>query len=369
MPAGLPLATTLSQLLVAFTIELDNAFEVRMPHWTTSGHRDGGKRQGVWLTSLVMYLNLVQYTKPEGISVADLQQQSRIAKLQLPGMTRWGYITVNLPEAASSNPRITRRSLIVRLTPRGEHAKSLWRLLLSEIEDRWNERFGQETVTLLKSNLSGLLAAIDSPQQLPDYLPVVGYGLSSREPLLKHAPSQPTTTCFSSAPLPVLLSQLLLACALTYEEHSTVSLAISANVLRVLGDEALANRDLPALTGTSKEAVAFAIGFLKKKDMLREERNKSGSRDLHLRLTRKGMLAQAEYLTLLRRIEQQWAKLCEQKTLMGFQQSLEAVAEPQSRLLDCVVAPPDGWRTRLPRSTVLPHFPVILHRGGYPDGS
>ena len=30
---------------------------------------------------------------------------------------------------------------------------------------------------------------------------------------------------------------------------------------------------------------------------------------------------------------------------------------------------PDGWRAKVPRSEVLPHYPTVLHRGGFPDGS
>ncbi|MGB7741631.1 MAG: hypothetical protein WBL41_02645 [Terracidiphilus sp.] len=30
---------------------------------------------------------------------------------------------------------------------------------------------------------------------------------------------------------------------------------------------------------------------------------------------------------------------------------------------------PDNWRASLPMPEVLPHFPMVLHRGGFPDGS
>jgi hypothetical protein len=28
-----------------------------------------------------------------------------------------------------------------------------------------------------------------------------------------------------------------------------------------------------------------------------------------------------------------------------------------------------GWRASVPRPGTLPHFPMVLHRGGFPDGS
>jgi hypothetical protein len=30
---------------------------------------------------------------------------------------------------------------------------------------------------------------------------------------------------------------------------------------------------------------------------------------------------------------------------------------------------PECWRARVPAPSVLPHFPMVLHRGGYPDGA
>ncbi len=30
---------------------------------------------------------------------------------------------------------------------------------------------------------------------------------------------------------------------------------------------------------------------------------------------------------------------------------------------------PDNWRARGRRPDTLPHHPMVLHRGGYPDGS
>jgi len=34
-----------------------------------------------------------------------------------------------------------------------------------------------------------------------------------------------------------------------------------------------------------------------------------------------------------------------------------------------VGAVPEGWRASAPRPEMLPHFSIVLHRGGYPDGS
>ena len=47
MLAGtMPLPTLLSQVLVAFTIELDNEFERRLPHWITGSKSGPAKGHG-----------------------------------------------------------------------------------------------------------------------------------------------------------------------------------------------------------------------------------------------------------------------------------------------------------------------------------
>ena len=66
-------------------------------------------------------------------------------------------------------------------------------------------------------------------------------------------------------PLSALLSRALLAFAIEFERESDLSLAISAIVLRVLNENGAPVRDLPILTGVSKQAISMALGFLRKK--------------------------------------------------------------------------------------------------------
>jgi len=42
---------------------------------------------------------------------------------------------------------------------------------------------------------------------------------------------------------------------------------------------------------------------------------------------------------------------------------------PWTGLFEGMKPYPDGWRAHVPVPENLPHFPMILHRGGYPDGS
>jgi hypothetical protein len=50
--------------------------------------------------------------------------------------------------------------------------------------------------------------------------------------------------------------------------------------------------------------------------------------------------------------------------------SLEPLAAGQPPVLFGGLEPyPDNWRASVRWSATLPHFPMVLHRGGYPDGS
>ena len=64
-----------------------------------------------------------------------------------------------------------------------------------------------------------------------------------------------------------------------------LSLAVSANVLRVLDAEGTRLRDLPPLTGISKEAVSWAMGILIRGHLAVEAPDPAASRGKIARLT------------------------------------------------------------------------------------
>src|SRR5688572_6401825 len=100
--SSLSVPTLLSQVLVAFTIEVDNEFEQRMPHVTTAHGVSAGAGAApgtplVWLTSLVMWSNFMRYVTDEGgVPASDVQRQARVSDggmhVAVGGMTRWGYV-------------------------------------------------------------------------------------------------------------------------------------------------------------------------------------------------------------------------------------------------------------------------------------
>jgi hypothetical protein len=169
--SALPLSVLLSQVLVAFTIEFDNEFERHMPHRTTiGGLSDPEVRDVPWLTSLVMWANVMQCVGKEGIKAGELLRSARIAKenlgMSLTGLSRWGYLTVK-PAASKSGAQARKDQWIVRPTDAGRDAQETWRSLAAEIEKCWEERFGRENVNKLRTSLAALIGRFDV--DLPEY--------------------------------------------------------------------------------------------------------------------------------------------------------------------------------------------------------
>src|SRR5581483_4183245 len=119
---------------------------------------------------------------------------------------------------------------------------------------RWQERFGNEEIKRLREALRAVNRQLDL--ELPDCLPILGYGLFSRG----HRPGedrflraqaeneQRVQTAHEDdyafrLPLSALLSRVLLAFAIEFERESDVSLAIYANVVRILHEDGIQVRE------------------------------------------------------------------------------------------------------------------------------
>jgi len=365
--APLSLSALLSQALVALTIELDNEAEHRLPHRTTNyGAADQG--DGAWLVSLAMFENCLRFVTDQPITVGELETLARTGT-NLDGMRRWGYITID-GTAKKIHQGRPGPGAVLRATARGLRARETWLPLPARIEQRWRERFGAEPIGRLRRSLEAITSQLDPG--LPDCLPILGQVLFSRGPD-PSLPPRPEPPDVATLPLSALLSRVLLAFALGYEHESELSLAVSANLLRVLHAERTRLRDLPLLTGISKQAVAWAMGVLLRARLAVEEADPAASRGKAARLTPAGLRAQRLYLELLDAIEDRWPQRFGSDTIGALRQSLEALAvgaDGQPPPLFQALEPyPDNWRASVRPPRTLPHYPMVLHRGGYPDGS
>jgi DNA-binding MarR family transcriptional regulator len=350
VPAELP--TLLSRALIAFTIEFDNEFEHRMPHRTARGPQ-AHSGQGPWLVSLAMWANFLRFVDAGGVALTEVDDLARL--VNLGGLQRWGYVTVD--------------DGIVRLTRAGQGARRVWAPLAAEIELRWSDRFGADLLTGLNDALSDVADRLDP--LLPWYLPVAGvYRVDPADQLL--ARPRPEIAPDLSA----LLSRVLLAFAHDFEQESRLSLALCANLLRVLSTDGIRLRDLPALTGVSREAVSVSAGFLERHELAVVEPAPSAGRGKQIRLVDKGKRARDKYHRLLRDTDRAWSD----PAVDAVRAHLIELIGDRDRLARGLRPYPDGWRANPPYAAAttallrdpaaaLPQYPMVSHRGGYPDGS
>jgi DNA-binding MarR family transcriptional regulator len=349
---------------VAFTIEFDNEAEHRLLHRTTTYGPSAGAGGGPWLVSMVMWLNCLRFVPVEGITVRELERLAR-TRTNWDGMRRWGYIFFE-PDPADNRPKPPQSALVVRATSKGRVAQEVCGSLIGVIEERWRERFGGDAIDDLRCALAAVASHLGAG--LPDCLPILKYGLVSEGPEPETSPQSGTD--YSGLPLPALLARVLLAFALEFERESEVSLAICADVLRVVDEKGTAVRDLPGLSGVSKEAIAMALSFLTKHGYAGVHASR---RVKTLLLTPEGVQAHAAYQRLLTRIESRWAQRYGEETMQSLREALEPIAGDGtvrgSRLYRGLQPYPEGWRASVGQPATLPHYPMVLHRGGFPDGS
>ncbi len=99
----------------------------------------------------------------------------------------------------------------------------------------------------------------------------------------------------------------------------------------------------------------------------------AASRGTVIRLTPGGLDAQRLYCELAATIERGWHERFADGAITALRASLEPLAAPPGGgpppLFQGLEPHPDNWRASVRRPATLPHYPMILHRGGYPDGS
>jgi hypothetical protein len=347
MPAAdraskLPLPALLSQLLVAFTVELDNEFE----------------RQMVVPLSLVVWANLMRFLADHRpVAVAELAERalcplSRV-RAQIGCFERWRFVMfergTNPDETRSrkatlwkshmqrregwGSGRSIRAEWRIVLTPyKGDRAVQIWTPLIAQIEERWQQRFGTAAVGRLRASLEAVVAQI--PVELPHGVPV---GL-----LVPEAHNYPPRVSKSTQELslPALLSQALLAFANDFEREAGVSLALCANAIRVLGREPVRAAEIPRLTGSSPETSGLGWQLA---PFVSVEPAPAGARGKVVRLSPCGLEARQKYHMLVDAIELEWQDQYGKRAVGNLRQALVEIREQR-----------DGDRWRLSTGLVPP---------------
>lgn len=332
----------LSQLLVAYTVELDNQFELRMSQKGFPGAR----------LSLVVWANLLRFVPPPGISFRELltltgTPQSSL-KLQLGCLERWWVIRLALKNensAADSRKKTAQRrqgwgtaqkigmESVIQLTGIGEYAGQIWPGLWREIDQRWETRLGGEAISKLRQSLEKL------ENQFEISLPFALPGGTLDEAREEFYPRKPVKE-EKDLPLSTLLSRVLLKFAMGYDRKSRTPLVLSANLIRVLKEnQATDLGELPRLTGGSSEV--SDIGWRAKPFVVLESSTKG--RGKSARLSQTGVRAQNGYYRFVGEIEKEWqtqfGKAEVQELRISLETLLEKGAGPNSLLTEGLVPP------------------------------
>ena len=370
--ADLPLSALLSQALVAFTIEVDNEFEHHMSHRTTNHGATSGSGRRPWLVSLPLWSNFLRFVEDDGITVAELSRRPGVEHWALPGMIRWGYVTAQggTGRARGKQPPA---DAVVRLRPGGRRAKAVWSRLPDGIERRWRQRLGDERIDALRSALAAVVAQAD--RELPRYLPGGRYQMRLDLDRVSEPGDDGTEVAGDVAAdrdLPALLSQALLLYATDYDRRSKAGLALDANSLRVMSAEPLRLRDLATRVGLGRETSDVVVERMAKWGLATIEPDPSSSRGKVARLRAEGLKARAQYLPTAAAVEREYGARYGLRELERLRAALLAIVEPsaeRSPLWEGLEPRPEGWRAAVPAPECLPHYPLVTHRGGYPDGS
>ncbi len=109
------------------------------------------------------------------------------------------------------------------------------------------------------------------------------------------------------------------------------------------------------------------------RDRFGEEPDPAASRGQVARLTPGGLDAQHRYREVAGAVEQRWRARFTGAAVDALRAALEPLAIAPAGgpppLFAALEPYPDNWRASVRRPTTLPHYPMVLHRGGYPDGS
>jgi len=133
----LPLSALLSQALVAFAIDYENA----------------------GMGSLATAANALRFIPDAGTALKNAPAAAVITGSGRSRLERHGIVVVER-DAGS-------RTKLVRLTPRGRRMRDGYVPLLAQIEDSWQVRYGRDVVGALRQSLEAVAGSLD--ERLPEF--------------------------------------------------------------------------------------------------------------------------------------------------------------------------------------------------------
>ena len=357
--AAAPLPTLLSWTLVAFTMEFDSEWERALGR--------AAARPSIPV-SMVMWSNYMRAVEDDGVTLDALGDRTRVPVKSLRattgGLERWGYVTVDGAGSGRDgfgSGRGIRATSVIGPTAAGTAMRAIWRPLTGTIEARWSERFGSR-----RDRPAPARACVGIRARRLRLAPLRPDHRSDER--FRHRAARRRAVRTTRRPISRRRCRAaLLSYTAEFERESEASLPVFANTLRVLADEGIRQRDLPAAAGISKEAVAMMVSHL-----VREGLATAAPGTKVVELTQRG---QAVHESCRARRDATAAG-----TDTELRDALVAVLSRREQLAAGLQPPQTGWRMQKPYVTqtnailadpiaALPHHPMVLHRGGWPDGA
>ena len=369
----LPLLALLSHALVAFAIEFDNEAEHRMRHRTTRHDSAGsadGSLHGPWLVSLVMWSNCMQFVGDKGVRVGELEKLAR-TKTNLNGMERWGYVVVE-PDPADKRTKPPRSDWVIRATRAGSAAREVWEAALRH--DR------KALGGTLRGGHDRAAARIVAGAGRAKRREGRAAGLSADPGLraLEQAGRQAARTARTRARWrsEAAAGGAAGARAAGIRDRVRARVGLVARDQRQRG--ANPRRERRARAGPSApqrrvkggdqhgdgRSAEEAHGCVEGDSQPRENRSPDGGGPRGSGCVPSNCSASSKNAGRHALARTQSARYAE---------SLERLAgggtAETSPLFGGLEPYPDGWRASVRKPETLPHYPMVLHRGGFPDGS
>ncbi|WP_152360872.1 hypothetical protein [Microlunatus speluncae] len=299
------LPTLLAQALIAYRIELDNEFELRL------------RRSGFAGFKLpVEFWPLIRPVADERTPIAVLLEQTGRPRRELfpaiGGIERWGYVEVRLD--ADTQPRRPRQDgygsgrrlrpgSVLIPTPVGRRARDLWPSVIASMGDRWAERFGPAAMTDLDTSLAMIIES--RAESLPDRLAAV-----------------------------------LQAFASEVDADSPVPMRIAANFLPALSADPTPIGELPRRTGITGRPVTPALGALTRAGLITSGPVAVG-RGKAVTLTPDGLAEQVAFTDRVAAVEGSWRDRYGAAVITSLHDALDALTP---KLAEGLQPPEQGWR-------------------------
>jgi hypothetical protein len=282
------------------------------------------------MPSLDLWANLLRALQCMGTDVLDLPRILRLSKRatrsRVLSATRHGWVE----KIKSGQSHAT-----VQLTVLGSHVAIRWKSLQDAAEEHWRAAAGVQRSGKLRASLENVVTRL--PLEHPHY--PASYGVADARITGGNGQDWKAVLreggdTVSHLPFSALISQLLVAFAMNYEERSPVAFSLSTEIIK---------RIPPG--GRPLQDLGYSVGLaaLNRHGFVRVSRSRRGE---FVYLTPKGVAVSEAHGERVRAVETEWRSMLGDKSVTTLRQALEeATSTARSCCEDAPIIrrSPVGW--------------------------